>query len=132
MNRMDTKYWFHSEHLAALLQVVKNNYFILNIDGQAELPYTTTYYDTFTNNMFAAHHKGKLNRYKVRRRSYVSSGISFLEVKFKSNKGRTIKKRITSDFGAVEFTETEKDFLSNQIPFNPCELQVTLINELSA
>lgn len=116
MNRRDIKYWFHTEHLSALIQTVKDNYFILNINGKAELPYSTTYYDTSTNNMFAAHHKGKLNRFKVRRRSYVSSGISFLEVKFKNNKGRTIKKRISSNFGAILFIKTKKDFLSSQVP----------------
>ena len=40
------------------------------------------------------HQNKKLNRYKIRQREYLISDISFFEIKFKSNKGRTIKKRI--------------------------------------
>ncbi len=131
MNRTDTKYWFHADRLQELLQSIKDNYFILKINGTAELPYTTTYYDTEESKMYGAHHNGKLNRYKVRRRSYVSSGISFLEVKFKSNKGRTIKKRISAEFGKTSFTSQEHEFLNDQIPFDPACLQPSLINNFT-
>ena len=131
MNRTDTKYWFHFEHLQEILQKVKSDYFVLEINDESELSYTTTYYDTSHNNMFSEHHNGKLNRYKVRRRSYVSSGISFLEVKFKSNKGRTIKKRIPSEFGNTSFTVKENEFLNQHIPFNTNDLSPSLINNFS-
>lgn len=131
MNRTDTKYWFHYKHLQEILEEIRKDYFLLKIDGQAKLPYATTYYDTLYNNMFSEHHNGKLNRYKVRRRSYVLSGISFLEVKFKINKGRTIKKRIPSEFGNTLFTEKENEFLDQYIPFNPKELSPALINNFS-
>ena len=131
MNRTDTKYWFHSERLGDLLETIKDNYFILKIDDEAELPYATTYYDTKENQMYEAHHNGKLNRYKVRRRSYVSSGISFLEVKFKNNKGRTIKKRILSENRNNFFTAKEFEFLNVQIPINSKLLQPSLVNKFS-
>lgn len=131
MNRTDTKYWFHENHLSSLLEEVQHNYFILNMDDKIALPYSTTYFDTDENRMFAAHHNGKLNRYKIRRRSYVSSGISFLEVKFKSNKGRTIKKRVPSDCNTINFTEQEQEFLNGLTPFNGAELQKSLINNFS-
>lgn len=128
MNRTDTKYWFHIDRLPDLLQEIKTDYFILEINGESKLPYNTTYFDTDNNKMFSDHHRGKLNRYKVRRRGYVSSGISFLEVKFKSNKGRTIKKRIPSEFGNTLFTKMENEFLNQHIPFNTSELHPSLIN----
>lgn len=131
MNRTDTKYWFHTNHLAEILQAIKNDYFILKINGEVELPYATTYYDTAGSNMYGTHHNGKLNRYKVRRRSYITSCISFLEVKFKSNKGRTIKKRVAADFGETTFTANEYDFLNQHIPFNTFELQPSLNNNFS-
>jgi hypothetical protein len=131
MNRTDTKYWFHARHLYMLLRMVQDNYFILNMHNQVALPYSTTYYDTDINNMFIAHHNGKLNRYKIRRRSYVSSGISFLEVKFKTNKGRTIKKRIPSNFGDSRFNEKEHSFLNEITPFAAENLTPTLINNFS-
>lgn len=131
MNRTDTKYWFHYKRLQQILKDIKDDYFILEINNESHLPYKTTYYDTPKNNMFSEHHNGKLNRYKVRRRSYVSSGISFLEVKFKNNKGRTIKKRISSEFGNTLFTVQENEFLNQHIPFNPNELSPSLINNFS-
>lgn len=131
MNRTDTKYWFHIDHLQELLQIIKDDYFILKIDGQAKLPYATTYYDTVVNKMYGTHHNGKLNRYKVRRRSYVKSGISFLEVKFKSNKGRTIKNRVSTTFGELVFTPEENDFLNQHIPYSCKDLAPSLINNFS-
>lgn len=128
MNRTDTKYWFHVSQLHNLLKAVRNSYFILTIKSEVVLLYSTIYFDSVNNQMFTAHHNGKLNRYKVRRRSYVSSGISFLEVKFKSNKGRTIKTRIPSEFGNTLFTDKENEFLREIIPFNPSELLPSLIN----
>lgn len=131
MNRTDTKYWFHFDQLQELLQLIKDDYFILKINGEAKLPYATTYYDTNANGMYGAHHNGKLNRYKVRRRSYVTSGISFLEIKFKSNKGRTIKSRVSTEFGEIEFTPEENEFLNQHIPFNCDNLSPSLINNFS-
>jgi len=131
MNRTDTKYWFHYNQLQELLLSIIDNYYLLHIDGQAKLPYTTTYYDTQKNQMYNEHHNGKLNRYKIRRRSYVSSKISFLEIKFKSNKGRTIKSRIPSEFGSIEFNQKEDEFLSKYSPYHSNELQPSLINEFS-
>ncbi len=131
MNRTDRKYWFHSGDLQELLHLIKHDYYILNIDGENKLPYSTTYYDTDTNQMYASHHNGKLNRFKIRRRSYVSSGISFLEIKFKSNKGRTIKKRIKTNNSNSLFTKKEDQFLSVNTPFNCEQLEPALINEFS-
>lgn len=131
MNRTDTKYWFHANHLHRLLEMVQDNYFILNMHNEVALPYSTIYYDTDRNRMFTAHHNGKLNRYKIRRRCYVSSGIGFLEVKFKTNKGRTIKKRIPTDIENNEFNEIENVFIQGITPFSVEDLIPSLINNFS-
>ncbi len=128
MNRIDRKYSFHIDLLPKVLDAIKDDYYLLDINGQSELLYSTTYYDTFNDSMFISHHNGKLNRYKVRRRSYVSSEISFLEVKFKSNKGRTIKNRVSTDFGNKEFTTQEHDFLKDNSPFYSSNLRIALEN----
>lgn len=130
MNRTDTKYWFHESNLDLLLLSIEPNYYLLNMDGQVVLPYETMYYDTFKNGMYNSHHNGKLNRYKIRHRSYVSSGIRFLEVKFKNNKGRTLKKRIHSDFNKG-FSEKENNFLKALTPFSVEDLQPSLNNSFS-
>ncbi len=131
MNRTDRKYWLHASKLERILQSIENDYFILAINGESSLLYTSTYFDTAKNSMYIAHHNGKLNRFKIRKRSYVSSGISFLEVKFKSNKGRTIKKRIPSEFGSSQFTTLENEFIRKHTPFNQLDLEAVLVNEFT-
>ncbi len=129
MNRIDRKYWFNSNMLPLILDAIKDDYYRLKIDGKSLLPYSTTYYDTQKNQMFTAHHNGKLNRYKIRRRTYVSSGISFLEIKAKNNKGRTIKQRIPSVANPKTFSEQEIEFIDKNTPFSSSELQPALLNQ---
>ena len=131
MDRTDTKYWFHADHLQNLLESIQESYYILTMHNETALPYSTIYFDTNTNGMYTAHHNGKLNRYKIRRRSYVLSGISFLEVKFKNNKGRTIKKRIQADFEKDGFNDTENAFIHDITPFTTDDLSQSLINSFS-
>lgn len=129
MNRYDQKYWFHKSHLAELLNVIKDDYYVLTIDNESLLGYSTIYYDTSENEMFVKHHNGNLNRYKIRRRTYLSSGLSFLEIKFKSNKGRTIKNRIVSEQSKVDFDSHEEEFIQKNSPYLTDNLQVSLKNE---
>jgi len=131
MNRNDQKFWFHEASLHQILQSVTEDYLILDIKGQFEFPYTSTYYDTPENRMYTYHHNGKLNRYKIRRRSYVSSGISFLEIKFKNNKGKTFKKRIPSKVNSGVFTPEERDFIKTNTPYSSEDLTPSLVNQFS-
>lgn len=131
MNRTDTKFWFHRNNLIDIFKAMQDDYFILSIDGITELPYRTEYFDTLMDDMYTAHHNGKLNRYKIRRRSYVSSGISFLEIKFKNNKGRTIKKRINTPITHNGFNDAEDAFLKEFSPFSARDLAPSLLNEFS-
>ncbi|MFI3264335.1 MAG: polyphosphate polymerase domain-containing protein [Rikenellaceae bacterium] len=128
MNRTDRKYWFHSSGIADLLEAIVDNYYILEVDGERNMPYSTIYYDTPTNEMYANHQRGKGNRYKIRRRSYVSSKSSFLEVKFKSNKGRTIKVRKGTDFGSVTFNSDDQEFIEAKSPYTCGQLRESLKN----
>lgn len=128
MNRQDKKYWFHLNEMQEVLDQISDQYFVLSIDDIELLPYSTTYFDTAENEMFLNHHNGKLNRYKVRKRSYVNSGISFLEIKFKSNKGRTIKKRIPIDSHENNFSFPEEVFLNESLPYATSELEPALQN----
>lgn len=94
MNRVDTKFVTTLDRLERLLQLAMDRYFIQQIEGKQMMPYTTLYYDTDAYDMYAQHHRGKKGRQKIRVRRYESSGIAFLEVKRKNNKGRTDKKRM--------------------------------------
>lgn len=131
MNRTDRKYWFHLDTLKQILKSIQSEYYILTINDTKLLPYATSYYDTLENNMFISHQNGKLNRHKVRRRQYVTSGISFLEVKFKNNKGRTLKKRIPTKFSNNTFNSDESSFINKCTPFKDKTLIPSLNNQFS-
>lgn len=128
MNRTDRKFWFNIDLLEDLLRDIKDDYYALEIGGKRNLPYSTTYYDTPTNHMYLSHHRGKLNRFKIRRRNYVSTDSSFLEIKFKSNKGRTIKQRIPTTYTSPGFNATEDLFIGNKSPYQSDNLQSVLVN----
>ncbi len=128
MNRTDRKYWFNKDLLPGLLESVKDDYYVLELDGKRSLPYVSTYYDTTENRMYYEHHRGKLNRFKIRKRRYESSGISFLEIKFKNNKGRTIKTRIPAEYDTKDFDETEHSFIAANSPFDTSELNCAIKN----
>ncbi|MCD8202547.1 MAG: polyphosphate polymerase domain-containing protein [Prevotella sp.] len=110
MNRIDTKYLLSMEELMALLELAAKDYMVQVVRDERDITYRTVYLDTPTNSMYIAHQCGRTVREKIRVRSYVSSDLTFLEVKNKSNKGRTDKKRIAvtsvdnlADDGAEEF-----------------------------
>ena len=131
MNRTDTKYCLTMHQLDEVFERINDQYFQLFIDGENELPYTTTYYDFPDNKLYTTHHNGKQNRYKIRKRSYAISGIQFLEVKFKNNKGRTIKSRLQTTNPSLRFNKEESAFLAKTIPFEHTELGVSLFNSFN-
>ena len=94
MNRTDTKFVTTVDRLKLLLMLARDDYRIQEIDGRRVASYYTAYYDTPDNNMYIVHQNGHAGRQKLRIRSYVDSGLNFLEVKTKNNHGRTKKKRI--------------------------------------
>ena len=112
MNRTDTKFVATLEQLVAFLSAVKGKYFIQEIDDKRIASYHTTYYDTDDYEMYRMHHAGRCVREKIRVRTYLDNGATFLEVKNKNNHGRTKKKRIT--VGGVETLQSE---IENVAPF---------------
>lgn len=94
MNRVDSKFMLPMSFLPALLWQLTDHYRVLKIDGKRCFSYHNQYYDTPNLDLYHAHHNGKLNRYKVRKRCYVDTATEFLEVKLKNNQKRTIKTRI--------------------------------------
>jgi hypothetical protein len=111
MDRVDTKFLIPMDMLDELLSGIKSHYSVLEINGKRVFTYQNTYFDTTDMEFYHHHHQGKLNRYKVRHRHYADSNLGFLEVKFKNNKGRTIKTRIKSSNPSIE-GEQEQAFLS--------------------
>jgi len=94
MDRVDTKFLLHRDLLPRLLDKARQHYTALEIGGRRCFQYSSVYYDTTGLKFYNMHYSGRLNRFKVRVREYVDSQTKFLEVKFKNNKKRTVKKRM--------------------------------------
>ena len=112
MNRVDQKFILSFTDLCQIIPQLEAEYRILTICDQNVFTYKTDYYDTPGLNMFTDHHNGKLNRFKIRHREYVESNLEFLEIKFKNNKGKTLKKRVESPhFTANRLNSSSKNLL---------------------
>ena len=94
MNRSDTKFTFSVQKLPILLEKLVPFYDVLEINGKRLHSYKSLYFDTDDRKFYNDHHNRRVNRHKIRFREYEDSGLIFLEVKCKNNKGKTIKKRM--------------------------------------
>lgn len=94
MDRSDRKFVFHRDLLSAILLDCVADYHILEMGGHRHFDYDTEYYDTPDWQFYLQHHRGKANRYKVRRRTYGRTGEEFIELKHKTHKGNTQKIRV--------------------------------------
>ncbi|MEA3494660.1 MAG: polyphosphate polymerase domain-containing protein [Bacteroidota bacterium] len=131
MNRTDTKFVFNVEQLFSILEKAKDSYKLLKINNENYLGYETLYFDTINFDMYNAHINGKLNRYKIRQRKYLISDLNFLEIKFKNNKRRTIKKRLKIKSIETDISKKSKKFIENNSTFFPDSLEAKLESNFS-
>jgi hypothetical protein len=130
-NRTDVKYLLSTGQLAHALRALAEQYRVLEIDGVRLNPYQTLYFDTPDFALYLQHHAGKRNRYKVRSRRYVVTGRSFLEVKLKTNKERTVKRRIATDALTTTCTPAVAGFVAAYVRAPLAGLAPALWNEFS-
>lgn len=128
MDRMDTKYCLPTAKLIEALEPVKDQYRILCVNGQCMTEYATLYFDTPELELFNRHVRGCSNRYKVRSREYLSSHVSFLEVKHKTPRERTVKQRITTPQFTTNLTGGVSEWLVEVYPFDSSRLKAALWN----
>jgi hypothetical protein len=114
MNRTDTKFMLSIIELEEILALLSDKYSVLEINGLRKNSYETLYYDTADFLFYRRHHSGKKNRYKIRKRKYVESNLTFLEVKFKTNKDRTEKDRVKLPLVSEDLLEDEKTFIEDE------------------
>ena len=136
MNRTDTKFVTTLPMLMKLLEMARGDYYAQEIDGERNMLYDTTYFDTRDFDMYAEHQHGHTNRQKLRFRTYVSSHLQFMEIKTKNNHGRTKKKRIEVD--NMELADSKKrEFIASHLHFDADTLiphmhnhfhRITLVN----
>jgi len=126
MDRKDSKFTFNQEQLPDLLEKLKEHYNILEIEGERLMHYSNYYYDTKDFSLYQRHHNKHLNRYKIRKRKYSISDQSYLEIKFKSNKSRTIKNRTKITEFSKNLDADLKKYINENSPLDPDNLDMIL------
>ena len=130
MNRTDTKFVTNTDKLCLLLQMAQKDYYVQEIEGERNLEYDTTYFDTTAFDMYNQHQCGHANRQKIRFRTYCISDLQFMEVKTKNNHGRTKKKRM--EVGDMDLLDDEKRlFLGKHLRYSVETLHPALNNHFS-
>ena len=141
MNRVDTKYVMRESQLDEMLRMATAEYSVQVIGDVRACRYTTLYYDTPDYDMYTRHHNQQLVRQKIRTRRYEESAQCFIEVKNKTNKGRTKKKRIVipeSAFEQVAQNAEAELFLRERANYQPEDIapaltttfeRITLVNK---
>ncbi|MGY8989199.1 MAG: polyphosphate polymerase domain-containing protein, partial [Flavobacteriales bacterium] len=117
MRRTDTKFVFNVLRLSKILEKLSRFYKVLSIDGNLIHDYKSLYFDTEDRKFYIEHHNRRVNRNKIRFREYVGSGLTFLEIKLKNNKGKTIKKRIKVDSISEEITEKQQIYIDKIVGY---------------
>lgn len=117
MDRADTKFVISKDELLSILPLMIPHYQVLEIGGLRCSSYETLYYDTLDFFFYTRHHNGKMNRWKIRKRTYVESNLTFLEVKFKTNRDQTKKDRTKLPEVSSSLSESESEFIQNETHF---------------
>ena len=129
MNRTDNKFLLNQAKLSAILEELTKSYYVLEINGILYHRYTSIYFDTYNFDMYLNHHNRRLNRYRVRQRKYNTTGESFLEIKKKTNKGETLKKRVKIDSLSQIIPYKKIDFVAENLPYHLFRLHASLTSE---
>lgn len=129
MRRMDVKYVFSVQKLPEILKSIASDYLVCEINEQREQSYETTYFDTPSLDMYKQHHKGKLNRHKIRVRKYLSTGEQYIEVKRKNNRRETVKKRVRISSHSADVNSSQAEKILSHTPYLMSDLQPSLSNK---
>lgn len=109
LSRVDNKYVVNHQQFGALLDAIRDDYAILDIEGRNEFQYASCYYDD-NFSCYYEHHQARRQRIKVRTRCYVNSGLTFFEIKLKGFRGRTNKHR--TDCGTLVMPRIQGEHLA--------------------
>lgn len=93
LNRTDRKYVVTATQLQALLDALTGDVRALEVDGLREFGYESMYFDTPEHHSYRAAAHRRRRRFKVRTRSYLDTQQTFLEVKVRDARRRTMKLR---------------------------------------
>lgn len=93
LTRRDRKYVLPEDAAAHLVAVLAGRSRILGIAGRRSFGYRSVYFDTPTDDSYLGAARRRARRFKVRTRTYLDAGRSYLELKTRDPRGRTVKVR---------------------------------------
>ena len=94
LTRLDRKYLLPAAALPDLLARMPHGVRELRIDGRSTFRYRSIYFDTPGLDAYLATARQRRRRFKVRIRTYLDTGLDFVEVKTRGSRGVTVKERI--------------------------------------
>ncbi|MCO7274681.1 polyphosphate polymerase domain-containing protein [Cellulosimicrobium cellulans] len=99
LTRVDRKYVLPVDDAVTVLDALARTApaRVLEIDGARSAAYESVYFDTPDLASFRLTATRRRRRFKVRTRTYLDSGASFLEVKTRAARGTTLKQRVAHD-----------------------------------
>ncbi|HET6870454.1 MAG TPA: polyphosphate polymerase domain-containing protein [Solirubrobacteraceae bacterium] len=116
LRRVDHKYAVEPDQFARLLERLRDDHQVLEIDGQRAFGYCSTYFDTPELRCFADHVEDRRPRFKTRTRLYEDTDHCVFEVKLKREDGETDKRQL--DYAARDaerFTDEARECLADAL-----------------
>ena len=97
LTRMDRKYLVPPGDTQHVISHLAPRAQVLQIDGLRHFRYASTYFDTPGLDAYFLAARKRRRRYKIRTRTYLDSGLCFLEVKTNGSRESTVKDRFKYD-----------------------------------
>ncbi|MEV0174326.1 polyphosphate polymerase domain-containing protein [Streptomyces sp. NPDC050803] len=111
LTRVDRKYLLPATELPLVLTGLGKDARVLEIDGVRQFGYRSLYFDTPELDGYLAAARRRRRRFKVRIRTYLDSGLHFLEVKTRGPRGTTVKDRIPYDGDLRQLGPAPREFV---------------------
>jgi hypothetical protein len=128
LDRTDTKFVLSSGQLRQALAALQQDYWMLSVEGKRLNHYRTLYFDSPGFELYLLHVNGRADRYKVRSREYTDTHLSYLEVKHRTPKDRTIKERLCTARPVTWMTAEAEEWLQEVYPYDSQALEPKLWN----
>ena len=114
--RHEAKYVLAADTVTDLVTALASDWHVLEVAGTRSTAYHSAYFDDENFGLFRDHVQGRRLRYKVRTRRYGDSPESLLEVKLKSGRGATDKRRLARDISAgPELNDDERRWVTDTV-----------------
>jgi hypothetical protein len=125
--RVDRKYVVSTALVAPLLRLLASSHSLLLAGESTWARYESLYFDSEGRDLYHAHRRGRMPRYKVRIRHHLDRELTFLELKRKERRGHTAKFRLQLSFGQSELGASERQFIAAHAPIDPTALVPAVI-----